>query len=117
MKVTNPRLKRIIENLKKTAKEKEIKLFKRIAQDLEKPARKRRIVNLSRINRFSKENEIIIVPGKVLGAGTLNHKLTIIAYSFSSGALEKINKAKAKAMIIEDIIKEDIKGKRIRIIG
>jgi len=113
--ITNPKLKSLIQELKK--KPTEAKLWKRIASDLEKPTRNRRIVNISRINRFTKENETIIVPGKVLGSGLLDHKLTIAAYTFSKGALDKINKANAKAVSLEDFMKEDIKGKQVRIIG
>jgi len=114
---TNPNLRNLIENLKKLGTEKNILLWKRVANDLGKPNRNRRIVNLSRINRYTKENEIIIVPGKILGDGVLDHKLTIAAFSYSKAALEKINKAQAKAMSIPDLMQEDIKGKRIRIIG
>ena len=114
-KPVNPKLKALIQSLKR--KSSEANLWKRIAKDLEKPTRRRRIVNLSRINRYTKENETIIVPGKVLGSGLLDHSLTIAAYSFSQGALEKINKANAKAISIEEFMKEDIKGKRVRIIG
>ena len=114
---TNEKLKKLIVELKRLAIEKNIPLWKRIATDLEKPTRQRRVVNLSRINRYTKENEIIIVPGKVLGSGLLNHKLTIAAWQFSEGALEKIKKIDAKAIKINDLMKEEIKGKRIRIIG
>jgi len=112
---TNRKLQLLIDELKK--KSTEAKLWRRIAFDLEKPTRKRRIVNLARINKYTKENETVIVPGKVLGSGPLNHKLTIAAFSFSQGALEKINKANAKAVSIEAFMKEDIKGKQVRIIG
>lgn len=112
---TNPKLHALIQELKK--KSVEVKLWKRIALDLEKPTRNRRIVNLSRINRYTKANETIIVPGKVLGSGLLDHNVTIAAYSFSQSALEKINKANAKALSIEDFMKEYIKGKRVRVIG
>lgn len=114
---TNPNLRELITDLKRLSSEQNIKLWQRIAQDLEKPTRQRRAVNLSRINRFTKENETIIVPGKVLGSGLLAHKLTIAANSFSLGALEKINKVNAKAIHISELMKESIKGKRIRIIG
>ena len=114
---TNLNLRNLITDLKRLSSEQNIKLWKRIAQDLEKPTRQRRAVNLSRINRFTKENETIIVPGKVLGSGALAHKLTIAAYSFSSGALEKINKVNAKAIHINELMKESIKGKKVRIIG
>ena len=92
-------------------------MWKRVAHDLVKTGKNRRIVNLTRINRHTKENETIVVPGKVLGDGVLDHTLTIAAHSFSSHALEKIAEAKAKAISIEELMKEDIKGKRVRIIG
>jgi large subunit ribosomal protein L18e len=114
---TNDHLIGLIQELKKKAIETDTKMFKRIATDLEKPTRIRRSVNLSRINRFTKENEVIIVPGKVLGTGDLDHSLTIAAYKFSSSALDKINSSKSKAISINDLISGEIKGKKIRIIG
>ncbi len=115
--ITNEHLKSLIVELKKKAIESDVNLFKRLAVDLEKPTRNRRAVNLSRINRFTKENELIVVPGKVLGTGDLDHSLTIAAYKFSSSALDKINSSKSKAISINDLIKDEVKGKKIRIIG
>lgn len=114
---TNPNLRLLVNELKKISSENNIKLWKRVALDLEKSSRQRCVVNLARISRHTKEDETIVVPGKVLGSGPLSHKLTIAAYSFSEGALEKITKAKAKAIKISELMKEQIKGKRIRIIG
>jgi len=114
---TNQGLKNLIIELKKISSEKNIPLWKRIASDLEKPARQRRIVNLSRINRYTKDNETIVIPGKVLGSGELSRKITIAAQSFSAGAIEKITKAKSKAIKIEDLMKEPVQGKKIRIMG
>ena len=114
---TNEHLVSLIQELKKKAIETDTKLFKRIALDLEKPTRNHRAVNLSRINHFTKENEFIVVPGKVLGSGDLEHPLTIAAYKFSSSALDKINESKSKAITINDLMKDPIKGKRVRIIG
>ena len=84
---------------------------------MEKPTRKRRIVNLSKINRYTKENDIIVVPGKVLGSGNLEHKVTIAAYKFSNSAKEKIKKAGAKMIPLLELSNESPKGKRIKIIG
>ena len=114
---TNEHLVSLIQNLKKKAIETDTRLFKRIAIDLEKPTRSRRAVNLSRINRYTKENELIVVPGKVLGSGDLDHSLTIAAYQFSSSALDKINTSKSKAITITDLMKGEVKGKKVRIIG
>ena len=114
---TNPLLRDLIGELKKRSNEQSVNLWKRIASDLEKPTRQRRVVNLSRINRYTKENEIIVVPGKVLGSGMLNHKLTISAYQFSDQAKDKIEKAGAKIITLLELSKEKPDGKNLRIIG
>ena len=107
----------LITELKKRSTEQSVSLWKRIALDLEKPSRQRRVVNLSRINRYTDENDIIIVPGKVLGSGDLNHKLTISAYQFSEQAKDKLEKAGAKIMTLLDLSKEKPNGKKIKIVG
>ena len=114
---TNQLLKNLIMELKKRSNEQSVNLWKRIALDLEKPTRQRRVVNLSRINRYAKENDIIVVPGKVLGSGFLNHKLTISAYQFSEQAKDKIEKVGAKIIPLLELSKEKPNGKKIRIIG
>ena len=114
---TNPVLQNLIMELKKKSTEQSVNLWRRLATDLEKPTRQRRVVNLSSISRYTKENEIIVVPGKVLGAGNLEHKLTISAFQFSSGAKDKIEKVGAKIIPILELSKENPSGKGIRIIG
>jgi len=114
---TNPLLQDLIGELKKRSNEQSVNIWKRVAVDLEKPTRQRRIVNLSNINRNTKEDEIIVVPGKVLGSGALNHKLKISAYQFSEQARDKLEKAGAEIMTLLDISKEKPNGKKIRIIG
>ena len=114
---TNPVLQTLIHELKKRSIEQSVALWKRIANDLEKPTRQRRVVNLSSISRYTKENEIIVVPGKVLGAGDLSHKVTISAFQFSNGAKEKIEKVGARIVPLLELSKENPDGKGIRIIG
>lgn len=113
----NPILLRLIMELKKRSNEQSVNIWKRVANDLEKPTRQRRVVNLSRISRYAKENEIVVVPGKVLGAGNLEHKLTISAFQFSNGAREKIEKVGARIVPLLELSKENPSGKGIRIIG
>lgn len=114
---TNENLSALVRELKLLSYKEEAKIWKRVATDLEKPTRSRRIVNLSKISRFTKPDETIIVPGKVLGAGELNHKITVVAYNFSESAKEMIAKAEGKTMTISELIKINPKGKGIRIIG
>jgi len=114
---TNPTLKGLIEDLKKKSLDQKVNIWNKVASDLLRPSRKRRIVNLSKLSFHTKENETILVPGKVLGSGALDHKLTISAYQFSDSAKEKIVKAGGKIIPLNELIQESPKGKRIRIIG
>lgn len=79
-------------------------------------SRRRRAVNLSRISRASKEGEVVVIPGKVLGDGELTHKVTVVAHSYSQAALDKIKAAKCEALTIEEFMKKNPKGSG-RIIG
>lgn len=106
----------LITELRKNAIEQGVQIWKRIAEELERPTRQRRIVNLYNINKHTEKDETIIVPGKVLSIGELDHKVTIAAWRFSNNAAKKINKV-GKAVLISDLLKESPKGKRIRIMG
>ena len=114
---TNLNLKNLIGELRQKAYADNIPLYERIAEDLEKSTRQRRQVNLSKINRYAKKGEIIVVPGKVLATGELKQSLTIAAWKFSGQALDKITKANAKAITINELIKNGAKETPIRIIG
>jgi large subunit ribosomal protein L18e len=113
---SNSQLRDLITELRKKANEHGMKIWKLIADDLEKPTRQRRIVNLYKINKNTKANETIVVPGKVLGIGELDHAITVAAWQFSESASEKINKI-GKTLQITELLKESPKGKRIRVIG
>jgi len=114
---SNPHHRNLIVELKKKAIVDSSQFWKRLAYDLEMPTRSRRIVNLSRINRFTKDNEFIVVPGKVLGSGVIDHKVTVAALSFSEGAVDKLKKQNCELLSIHDLIKKNPKTADLRIIG
>lgn len=104
-----------IKTLKTASKSSRKPLWKALAEDLDKPKRKRVAVNLSRINRYTKEGQIVAVPGKVLAAGWLDHSVKIAAFSFSELAKEKIKEAKGESMSLLDLLESGIKPSQIKI--
>lgn len=106
----------LIKDLRDLSRKEKVKIWKRIADDLNKPTRQRRESNLRKINLHCKDNETIIVPGKVLGDGELKKKVNVAAWSFSGKAKEVINKT-GKTMTIRQLMKDNPKGKKVRIIG
>ncbi len=114
---TNFQLTNLIVELKKKSIEDKVGFWKRIAEDLEKPTRQKVIVNLSRIDKNSKDNETVIIPGKVLGDGVIAKNVTVAAFNFSDSAKEKIMKAKGQIMTIEELMKKGMKLSEVRILG
>ncbi|MEM3622399.1 MAG: 50S ribosomal protein L18e [Candidatus Bathyarchaeia archaeon] len=114
---TNPQLIELINFLKKESRENKVNIWKDIAERLAKPNRRRIAVNLSRLNRHTKRNDVVAVPGKVLGAGEINHPITVAAFAFSEKAKEKIKAAKGKCLSYFDLIKKNPKGSNVKIIG
>ena len=113
---SNQNLKRLIQELKEKSLTEGVKLWKRVAQDLEKPSRQRRTVNLYKIEQFAQDGETVIVPGKILRVGQLTKQLNIAAYTVSKEAEQKITKS-GKLLTIQQLLKENPKGKNVRIIG
>ncbi len=109
---TNPRLLELIGELREASRKNKVGIWKRIADDLGTGTRRRREVNIEKINMVTKDNETIVVPGKVLGEGEMDHKVTVAAWKFSENAKRKIN-----GINILDLVKSNPKGKDVRIIG
>lgn len=115
--ITNPELIELIRLLKKQSRENKAKIWRDIAERLAKPRRKGIAVNLSRLNRYTQKNDVVIVPGKVLGTGELAHPITVAAFSFSKSAKEKITATKGKCLSFDELIKKNPKGSNVKIIG
>jgi len=117
LKTTNPQLVELIRFLKKQSREQKAPIWKAVAEKLAVSRRRRIAVNISRINRYTEKNETVVVPGKVLGAGELNHPVTVAAFAFSETAEQKIKKAKGKCLTIPELVKKNPKGSNVKIIG
>jgi large subunit ribosomal protein L18e len=116
IKKTNPRLSKLIFDLKAQSREQNVNLWRDIAERIEGPNRHYATVNLSKINRHTKENEIVLIPGKVLGTGILDHSVTVAALNFSVSAEQLIAGMNGKSMTIEQLMKANPAGKGVRII-
>ncbi len=87
-------------------------LWKRVLELSEVPARSRKTVNLYKINKYSIDGDSIIVPGKVLGEGRMEHKISITAMEFSARALSNLRESQCKVRKLDEILRE----KRLKII-
>lgn len=117
IKKTDPNLVFLIESLKRESREKGVGIWRDIAQRLERSSKNWSEVNLSKLERYTQEGDVIVVPGKVLGAGDLNKKLTVAAYKFSGSARKKIEDAGGKSLTIAQLVQEAPDGSGVTIMG
>ncbi len=113
---TNYVIRKTIRILRKTARQYKAKIWRYVAELLERPSRRRVVVNVSKINRYARENEVVVVPGKVLGAGTIDKPVVVAAIAFSRSAIEKIKASGGRVLHILDLINENPRGSGVRII-
>jgi large subunit ribosomal protein L18e len=117
LKATNPELVALIRDLKKQSQESQTELWRNLAERLSTSKRSRVAVNVSRLNRYTKDGETVVVPGKVLGAGKADHPLTVAAFAFSDVAKSKIQNVKGNCLSIKDLMKKNPAGKNVKIMG
>ncbi len=110
---TDKHLVNLIKEIKEHAAKENSNFWRRIAKELSKSTRRRRTLNVAKINQYTKDGETIVVPGKVLGAGDLDHNVNVAALQFSESALSKLK----STMTIEELLKKSPKGKDVRILG
>jgi large subunit ribosomal protein L18e len=60
---------------------------------------------------------MVLVPGKLLGSGDVLGKPTVAAFSFSSGAQEKIEAAGGEVMSIAELMERNPTGTGVYILG
>ena len=112
---TDPALIALISDLKAKERENGAAIWRDIAKRLEKPKSNWAETNLSKLDRYAADGETIIVPGKVLAAGSINKKITVAAYSFSAAAESAIVAAGGKTMTIAGLMEANPKGSNVRI--
>jgi len=113
---TNPELIQLIRLLKKQSRDQKVGIWHDVADYLSKSRRSRVSVNLGNINRHTKRSDTVVVPGKILGAGSLNHSVTVAAFGVSDSAALKLKAARAKCISIAELVEKNPTGANVKII-
>ncbi|MGQ4870907.1 MAG: 50S ribosomal protein L18e [Candidatus Thorarchaeota archaeon] len=113
---TDPNTRALIKMLRKTSIKHDVKIWKRVAELIARPARRRVVVNIGKIDRYTSDGDIVVVPGKVLGAGVLTHKVTVAALNASATARSIIVGAGGSLITIDELLDKMPKGSGVTII-
>jgi large subunit ribosomal protein L18e len=112
---TNPIIGETVEALRALSYEEEAPIWKDIAKRLSKGTRRMPGVNVGRIGRSTSAKDQVLVPGKVLGSGDLEHAVTVAGMGFSARAAEKITKAGGECIDVMELTRRNPKGSNVKI--
>jgi large subunit ribosomal protein L18e len=115
--MTNQVVIQLVKLLKQASVKNDAPIWSKLAKSALKTSSSRRVVNLNKINDVTKENDVIVVPGKVLGTGNVLHKVTVSSFSISNSAAKKIIESGGKIMSFSEMIEKYPTGKGVNIIG
>jgi large subunit ribosomal protein L18e len=114
-RTNNQNLMGTIKSLNMFGKQNQAEIWKDLSRRLSKSNKNRARVNLSKIQRFTRPNEVVAIPGKVLGSGSISHPVTVGAFSFSDNARKKITKAGGKCFSLGELSQKNPKGKGVKV--
>jgi large subunit ribosomal protein L18e len=104
-------------SLRSAFKSNKAPIWRALQEELAGPRANRREINVRRLAEITKADEVVVIPGKVLGTGSLGHKLTVCAFSMSETAAKKIIESGGTILTFDDLINKHPDGNGVRIIG
>ena len=116
MAATNPVLRHAAVMLERAGKKRNAPIWTEASGLLSNEASNRVEVNLGRISRMAGDGEAIFVPGKVLGTGLIERKVTVGAFAFSESARSKIEASGGSALTIGEFLKKYPRGSGVRLV-
>ena len=116
-KIGNPILDNTIKMLRHASKSSGAKTWLRTSKYLNKSISRKSKVNVGKISHVTKEDEVVLIPGKVLGGGVVSHRIVVGAYTFTKSASDKIKNAGGEVLSIPIFLERYPTGKNVKIIG
>ncbi|HIK02246.1 TPA: 50S ribosomal protein L18e [archaeon] len=115
-KKTNPHIASLAKTLHTVSKKEQAPIWDSVSDILQGPSQNWAEVNIGQLDRLTKDKDVVLVPGKLLAAGTISHALNVYAFSATESAKKQISAAKGKFGTIEELLSHNPKGKGVRLV-
>ena len=115
--VLNEHTLKMARELRRASRQHEAPIWKRISEDALKPSVARRTVNIRNIAKFTKDGDMVAVPGKVLGVGDIGHSVALFSFGISESAHAKIVGAGGRIIDHNAMISERPTGSGVVLLG
>ncbi len=104
-------------DLQRHSRKSKQKIWEKASEDVLSSRKNRPEVNVGEISRNSKEGSRVLVTGKVLGLGKIDHKVTVGAYAFSKDAREKIESSGGACLSLREFVDSSTSVKDVLMLG
>jgi len=115
--MTNPIVLHMARDLKHASTKNDAPIWSKMAELALKPSSAHRTINVNKINEFTKDGDVIFHPGKVLGMGSISHKIILSSFSISNTAAKKIIESGGKIISYKEMIEKFPTGKGVKVLG
>lgn len=116
-KVDNPIIVEAIKKIRVLSKTGNENFWANVEEMILKPRSRRPEVNVGKISKLTKENDIVLVPGKLLGDGLIDHPVTVGALSASKSAIKKIVEAGGTFLPLTEFVERFPEGSNVKVLG
>ena len=116
-KIGNPIFDNTMKMLRRASKSSRANIWLTTSKYLSKSVSRKRKVNVGKISNVTNKDEVVLVPGKVLGGGVVSHRIVVGAYSFTKSASDKIKNAGGEVLSIPVFVERYPTGKDVKLIG
>ena len=114
---TNPITLKLIAALEKQSKKEKTAIWANVADRLKKYSRRIPGVNLGKLEQYCEKGDTVLIPGKLLASGPLTKAITVISFKASAAVKKRVEDAGGKVMTIQELMKRNAKGSKVRIMG
>lgn len=108
---------RMARDLKRASRANGAPIWARLSELALKPTVARRVVNVNRLGELTKDGDVVAFAGKVLGTGSIGHKITLFAFSVSATAAGKVLAAGGRIVGQDEIVRDNPTGKGVLLLG
>ncbi|MXY61428.1 MAG: 50S ribosomal protein L18e [Cenarchaeum sp. SB0665_bin_23] len=115
--MVNEHIVRMARNLKRKSVTHKAPIWKKVSEFALKTTVSKRVINVNGIEKLTKDGDVVVFPGKVLGTGDITHSISLFCFDISRTAASKVRDAGGRILDYETLTNEKPTGTGVILLG
>lgn len=115
--MVNEHTVRMARNLRRKSTTHEAPIWKKVSEFALKTAVSKRVINVNGIEKLTKDGDVVVFPGKVLGTGDITHNISLFCFDISRTAASKVRNAGGRILDYKTLTDERPTGTGVVLLG